>query len=66
MVKPPSHEWLALTKMTLRLINTIDARRLEPTRVAAQVLSASRDVRNAEQYRRRLEDFVRDIADSQG
>jgi hypothetical protein len=65
MVKPASPEWLSLIKMTLRLINTIDARRLEPTRVAAQVLSASRNVRDAEQYRPRLEDFVRDIADSQ-
>lgn len=64
-MQTPDDVWRALTKMALRLINDLDAEsaHLPADEIADSALSAFRDVQNVEQYRQRLEVFVRDILD---
>jgi hypothetical protein len=64
-MQTPDEVWLALTKTALCLINDLDAERMPrpPSEIADSALTSWGGVRGVEQYRARLEAFVRDILD---
>lgn len=65
MVAKATDVWLELTKTVVELLRDLKAEgeKRSPAEVADAAISAFSDVADIEDYRSRLEQFVRDISD---